>query len=66
MRGGGGGKPADLLWRMLENKKGGDQIYINVLTYLLKTAFCSFQCLSIWLPEGRKREERKRERKKKN
>lgn len=39
-----------------------DQTYINVLTYILKTAFCSFQCLSILQPEARKE---KRERKKK-
>lgn len=38
----------------VRESKGGDQIDRNALTSILKTAFCSFQCLSILLPEARK------------
>jgi hypothetical protein len=44
----------------VREQKGGDQIYMNVLTYILKTVFCSFQCLSILMPK----ESQKRKRKK--
>ena len=52
-------------WFIVRNvREQKRRCYINVLTYLLKTAFCSFQCLRILLPEAGKQRERKRERKK--
>lgn len=65
--GGGGGKPADLLWGMLENKKEVIKFILMSWPIFLKRLFVHFsvQAFCCPKPEGKKKEkERKKQNKK--